>query len=131
MADPVLPRCDGCAFTAGTEANESQITRLKSTLCAQIAEPFYCHQNAVDDTLPEGEEMLCRGWAEAVQTLYRKGHYERMPEWRKEVLRAILGAVTAMEDRIEAGESLEDFNVAQEVAALLHAAGFEFGESHA
>jgi hypothetical protein len=113
------PRCDGCAFTAGTEANLSQLTRIKSLLCAKLADPFYCHANLVDGVLPEGQERLCSGWAEAVSALLAKGHYEQQSPFQRDVLGALLQIVITLEDRIEAGDDLESFDVPTEVLAIL------------
>lgn len=109
------PRCHGCAFTPGTEANRSDITRIKATLCVRLCEPFMCH-----DGVPEGGEpdALCRGWGEAQATLYQAGYYRRMPEWRRQVLRGCLATIVQLEDSIIDGQPVPE----DAVPALLWAA---------
>ena len=92
-------KCATCAFRLGTEASRQPLTVLKARLCAQIGEPFYCHDNAVFITpagktidmsnrnrvdfiekVPRGEYQPrpgeqwknCAGWAELVQVLNEK-----------------------------------------------------------
>lgn len=110
-----LPRCEGCAFNPQTDANRSDVTRLKARLCVEALEPFFCHeqvQEAVNNGLPysqaiEQVEMpLCSGWCEAVATRNDSGFYESQEEWRRAVLRGCLEYIVQVEDGFDPGETL-------------------------
>lgn len=94
----LIPRCKGCAFTPGTPANQSRITQLRTTLCVEAYEPFYCHENAVEDQLPAGKEHLCRGWAEAVMGT------PAPPEWKRSLSISLLKIVDEFETKPDATE---------------------------
>lgn len=67
----IMPqRCVGCAFTAGTEANQHQLTQMVIELSLTAREPFFCHANAPErgGSIPEGQERLCRGFVDALVT---------------------------------------------------------------
>lgn len=68
-------RCDGCAFTPGTEANLSVHTLLKAKICAELAHPFYCHTHLDEDGKPiKGARLqLCGGFVDAMNAYYRRG----------------------------------------------------------
>jgi hypothetical protein len=61
-------RCQGCAFTEGTEANQSLATQIKAKLCLRLSEPFYCHE--ADGTDPP---TVCRGFIQALGESTRSG----------------------------------------------------------
>lgn len=92
------PRCKGCAFTPGTEANRDRLTTLKAELCVMAYEPFLCHANAINDVIPEGKEHLCVGWVESVQGK------PYPPEWKRRVALASLAEIQAAEDGKEYNE---------------------------
>ena len=114
-------RCEGCAFTPGTEANLSPLTLTKARLCAMTLDPFYCHANLVDGQLPEGQERLCAGWADLMDGMHQRGEYAAMSEHKRAMLRAGLTALIKLEDRLLAGENADDFDMLAEVKALLEA----------
>jgi hypothetical protein len=99
-------RCEGCAFTAGTEANLQPLTLLKATLCVRILEPFFCHDNLVDGKLPKGEEKLCAGYVEAMDVLHGRGYYKRQPKNVLKHLRKHLRRVLRLEDYLLEGGSV-------------------------
>jgi hypothetical protein len=84
MSDLSHLRCHDCAFTAGTDASKSDITRMQARLCAESNEPFYCHVN---------EPSLCAGYIEAAIKLREKGFHANEPEWRQEVRKALLETI--------------------------------------
>jgi hypothetical protein len=94
---PMPVRCAGCAFTKGTEANRSDITRLTAEICVLSDEPFYCHANAVDNALPAGQERLCRGF---VESLAVRGPVQ---PWQVAVGLEALCIVQEAEDRARSG----------------------------
>ena len=98
-------RCDDCAFTAGTNANKSENTRMKTYLCSQNAVPFYCHMR----------EGLCAGWAEAVNTLDAAGHFVRLAPWKREVMDKCLDVIDITEERGKRGETISDESVIQDI----------------
>lgn len=118
---PPTPRekCAGCAFRPGTEAQQSDLTRLKARLCVLALDPFLCHENAVDGQLPAGEERLCVGYAEAMGVLHRRGYYDALPDWKQDVLNGLLAHVVSVEDRLLAGETVDDDTAVEELHALL------------
>lgn len=86
-----------------------------------IAEPFYCHANLVDGKIPEGQGILCAGWADMVSVLYQRGEYPQgaEPTPRQVVLRACLEVIMKIEDDLLAGGNAEHIDVPSEVAAIL------------
>jgi hypothetical protein len=108
------PRCEGCAFTPGTRANLQEGTLLKARLSALIAEPFYCHANLIAGKLPKGQEKLCIGWADMVSVLYRRGHYERLTDFQRAAMGAAIEVIQTIEDRLLAGEDVENLDVPSE-----------------
>lgn len=63
-------RCGDCAFTPGTDAHGSELSRATADLCVISGEPFYCHRANEAGRLeprvdPTGEPVLCRGFVEA------------------------------------------------------------------
>ena len=118
---PTVPdrgkRCDGCAFTPGTEANEQPLTLVKAVLSAKLCEPFYCHANLVDGKIPEGQAILCAGWDDMMQSLWQRGWYDQMSDPQRLVLSAVLQTVLKLEDRLLAGDDIEGFSVLAEVLA--------------
>lgn len=54
------PRCDDCAFRAGTIPNGCPDTLMDALKCVLEGEPFYCHKGMKDqDADPK---RLCSGW---------------------------------------------------------------------
>lgn len=53
------PRCNDCAFRAGTQPNGCPETLMDAIKCVVEGAPFYCHKG-----MKEGEKPkhLCRGW---------------------------------------------------------------------
>ena len=66
-------RCSDCAFTPGTRANSDKMTRLKTRLCVDAGQYFYCHRNAADTADVEGHEALCAGFVQAVAASISEG----------------------------------------------------------
>jgi len=92
MAIPELRRvqkCATCAFTPGSQANQSY-TPLKAKLCAEIPEPFLCHEEKPND-------ICCAGWAELTERLQREGYYEKQPEFQREIKMQIVEALAETE----------------------------------
>lgn len=90
--DPLVMRkhCGDCAFVAGTEAHNCEITQLTANICVDSSEPFYCHRANDDhsELVPRldhrGEPVLCRGFVDALQD---RGP---VPEWSKAIARECL-----------------------------------------
>lgn len=59
-----LPRCDDCAFRAGTFPNGCPETLMDAIKCVVELNPFYCHKGLVDGK----PQHLCRGWLTMVAT---------------------------------------------------------------
>lgn len=96
----IRPRCNGCAFTPGTPANLDILTQAKARLCVTAYEPFFCHENAVNDVLPKGREHLCRGWFKAVSGP------EYPPEWKRKTAVNLLHVIEKFEaDSTESSEA--------------------------
>lgn len=55
-----LPRCDDCAFRAGTRPNGCSETLMDAVKCVIELVPFYCHKGVKDGDDPK---RLCSGWA--------------------------------------------------------------------
>lgn len=58
-------RCSGCAFTAGTLASRDRFVAIKTHLALVADVPFFCHANAVEDEIPDGEARVCKGYLDA------------------------------------------------------------------
>lgn len=110
--DWVMPkRCADCAFTAGTEANRSELTQITTEFCLMSGEPFYCHANAVHVDgalrLPEGNGRLCRGFSDALDAL------DADPKpWQRAIAQEALVIMEEAEDRAKAGQpelSVDEF----------------------
>lgn len=54
-----LPRCDDCAFSAGTRPNGCSETLMDAIKCVVELNPFYCHKGCDADGNPR---HICRGW---------------------------------------------------------------------
>ena len=54
------PRCNDCAFRAGTRPNGCPETILEATKCVVEGKPFYCHKGVKDGEPPK---VLCAGAA--------------------------------------------------------------------
>lgn len=54
------PRCNDCAFRAGTRPNGCLETVLEATKCVVEGRPFYCHKGVKDGEKPK---VLCAGAA--------------------------------------------------------------------
>jgi len=54
-----LPRCDDCAFSAGTKPNGCSETLMDAIKCVVELNPFYCHKGCDADGTPK---HICRGW---------------------------------------------------------------------
>lgn len=118
-----MTKCQTCAFRPGTEANTDAITGIKAKLCAENAEPFYCHENLLPDgTLPEGEEQLCAGFVDAMAALNAKGFYEADPDWRRDWRKHLLALIQQCEDDDRAGIRLDvpqvEKRIAESIAAM-------------
>lgn len=98
-------RCEDCAFTAGTDANKSDITRLKARLCVEAPEPFHCH-------LREG---LCAGWAEAANVKEGQGFFGERQPWQADVTRRCLDVIAHFESKDAAGEEFTEQDVINEI----------------
>jgi hypothetical protein len=107
MSDETLRelRCDDCAFTAGTQANGSAVTRLKARLCVENALPFYCHKR----------EGMCAGWAEGVNKAAECGAFVRLQSFRRDVAERCLEVLSSGEERVARGEEVTDASVAEDV----------------
>jgi hypothetical protein len=94
-------RCEGCAFSPGTKANNSFMTRYKATLCVLSGEPFLCHHNLDANEQPvDGTPLaLCRGFVDAFQE--RMDHGKETPEWKRSVYLAITQAICDIEQNPE------------------------------
>ena len=57
---PTLPRCNECAFTAGTVPNRSLLTLGDAVKAVVESTGFYCHKGAEPGT------KLCRGYVDAM-----------------------------------------------------------------
>jgi hypothetical protein len=53
------PRCNDCAFRAGTNPNGCSETLMDALKCVIEQEPFYCHKG-LDET--GNAKHICRGW---------------------------------------------------------------------
>ena len=67
----MLPRCNDCAFRAGTLPNGCEETLMDAMKCAVEGKPFYCHKG-----LKEGEapKRLCSG----VMVLYTGPQHDEL-----------------------------------------------------
>jgi hypothetical protein len=92
MSDLKHLRCDDCAFTAGTDANKCDITKVQAKLCAESGEPFYCHIN---------EGSLCAGYIDAAIKLQEKGFHDSEPEWRQQVRKGLLDVISMTADGLK------------------------------
>lgn len=54
-----LPRCDDCAFRAGTNPNGCSETLMDAIKCVMELNPFYCHKGLDEQGSPK---HICRGW---------------------------------------------------------------------
>jgi hypothetical protein len=54
----MLPRCNDCAFRAGTTPNQCMSTQLDVLKCLIEAKPFYCHKGMAEGDAPK---RLCTG----------------------------------------------------------------------
>lgn len=118
-----MNRCEDCAFSAGTKANSDDITRLKTKLCVDTGEPFFCHADVnemVRGGLPYSEALricgpndpdtICAGWLEAVAKCGEAGTLET--GWKRDVMVGLL-------DLIYETERDPNFDVATVPALLL------------
>lgn len=96
-------RCSDCGVTPGTEANKNGVTAIKAQLCAEIPEPFLCHANAIEKDgqleIPDGKEVLCRGWVEMCNILNAAGHYERQKPFQREIKMKLVEAISEIEEQ--------------------------------
>lgn len=102
MAIPELRRvdkCRTCAFRSGTQANQSY-TPLKAKLCAEIPEPFLCHEE-------QPQDILCAGWYELTERLQREGYYERQPCFQREIKEMIVESLAEAEEAQDHNRFLE------------------------
>jgi hypothetical protein len=109
-------RCGGCAFRPRTEANQSPLTLMKAKLCAMTSDPFLCHEARAD-----GIDALCAGWVAQMTVLLRSGYYESLTNEQRAFHRACLAAIVKLEDKMLAGEDINDVDVPAEVLTLLEA----------
>lgn len=78
----MLERCNDCAFTRGTNANKSELTKIKIGLCLDTDEPFDCHVRP----------GLCAGFEAAYPN-----HKELLP-WQKKVSEKLLEVIADAEE---------------------------------
>lgn len=83
----MLPRCDDCAFRAGTLPNRCLSTLVDATKCVLEAKPFYCHKGVADGGKPK---RLCAGAAVLMSELHKR------PDLRERLVRRL-------RDRTKAG----------------------------
>lgn len=109
-----LSRCNDCAFTPGTEANLSNLTSHKASMCAMIGEPFFCHIGK--------EQKLCAGWVERVLTA--EVAPSDVPEWKRKAIQSQLDFIQSFEERAQAGNLPSEEDLIQESTdALLASLG--------
>lgn len=60
-----LPRCDDCAFRAGTAPNGCSETLMDAIKCVVEMSPFYCHKGVAADGEPK---HMCRGYLLLIST---------------------------------------------------------------
>jgi len=96
-----IRKCDTCAFKAGTPANKSY-TPSKAKLCAEIPEPFLCHE--------ESEDIYCAGWQELMQRLLAEGFYAKQTEFHRRIKEIILESICKAEQTGKPGAFLEHFH---------------------
>lgn len=139
-------KCATCAFRPGTRANLSPITLLKARLCAQIKQPFHCHDNAVYVT-PSGRVVdeqdrnrvdfigkfkrgeyqprpgehwkNCTGWAELVESLDAKGMIFR-EGWQVLLTEKLLEVIDKAETE---GEEWDEARTTREIRTAIDAVG--------
>jgi hypothetical protein len=98
-----IERCAGCAFTPGTVANGNESTQLTVNLCIEACRPFHCHERvhelqreglteeiAIEQAKAEGNFPVCRGFADAIETLEAKGRYDEGAEWKRDLAGKLL-----------------------------------------
>lgn len=68
----MLPRCNDCAFRAGTRPNGCEETLMDAIKCAVEARPFYCHKGTQDGA--KAPSRLCSG----AMVLYQGPTAERL-----------------------------------------------------
>jgi len=139
-------KCATCAFRSGTKASRNSLTVLKARLCAQIGQPFQCHENTVFVTesgkaiglsdvnridiigkVPRGEYQPrpgeqwknCAGWAELVSALEAKG-LTFTNGWQFQLTEKLLEVIDKAEFE---GESWDDSRVTREIKAAIDAVG--------
>lgn len=86
-------RCDDCAFRPGTEANQSEWTKIKARLCAEIPAEFLCHRRP----------GLYAGWAALANELNAQGFHAGQTEWQRRLKESVLEIM----HRIEDGEQID------------------------
>jgi hypothetical protein len=105
-------RCAGCAFTPGTDANKSTITQLKARLAIESETIFYCHapieqfcdakgitdREAHNLLIALGEQVICAGYLDAIETLHDKGYFDDRPEWKRKLSLGLLAVTQRVED---------------------------------
>lgn len=87
---PTPPRCQGCAATAGSEANGCGETLIKFIGSLGVGEgPFYCHAGLDLEHDPDPQpKLICRAWVacadprevERVQDIMREARTASAPE---------------------------------------------------
>lgn len=86
-------RCDGCAFTKGSDANLEPDNFLKGIICQLTPMPFYCHEtfdwkNPELDSIQDIKDLpkskrICQGWKESVAELAKTGYFKENPKSTK------------------------------------------------
>jgi hypothetical protein len=73
----MLPRCNECAFRAGTRPNGCPGTLMDALKCLMELTPFYCHKGVKDGEEPTrlctGYMVLLSGRADAQQPVAAEG----------------------------------------------------------
>lgn len=72
------PRCESCAFRAGTLPNGDPVTLMDATKCLIEGVPFFCHQYFKDDGSPRD---LCAGYAILATVGHKMGKKTGVVPW--------------------------------------------------
>lgn len=122
--DPIVRRvrCSDCAFTPGTEAHASELTRIKADLCVQLGQYFHCHRNDADTGPADEVTALCAGWLQGVTPLLEGDHFATLTDEQSKMMRFQLECLTAGEAAIDEGKEFGP----EQIFALLDS--FEGGE---
>jgi hypothetical protein len=90
-------RCAGCAFTPGTPAFNSPLTFIKSRLCVETGQYFYCHEDSAGHYTEEAE-ALCAGWLQGVTAKIEGREYDGLGEPELEKMREAIDFIADYEE---------------------------------